>query len=327
MSLFKDKAQLLAAIPSIHAQIEFTKFEPYITDADSLYLIKYIGQEFYSELVTQNNTDALTVNNQKVFSIIQQASGYYGVYQSLKFNMVSIGNVGASETANRETSAVRQWVFNISHVNAIRTADSILDTALAIMEKTPTDFATWKASSAYSDHQELFITSADEFSKYRNINGSRRTFLALKSFIANAEHNKVKAAIGITLFDTLKTTIKDESITAENTTLLPYIERFTAHHSLWEGAEQLALDISAGGIRTISESEGVSSRITSNDQLYNTWKNEMRAQADTYYAQLKQFLDKNIADYPDYESDDASGNATPNYNLADNSKMKGGFSI
>lgn len=325
MSLFKDQAQLVAAIPSIHSSITFDKFEPYINDAEQVYLTKYIGQEFYDELKTQNNAGALSANNLKVFSLIQQASGYYGIYQSQKFNMISISNVGAAETANRESTAVRQWVFNISHANAIRTADSILDTALEIMEKTPANFAAWKASSAYSDHQELFITSADEFSKYRNINGSRRTFLALKSFMENAEHNKVKAAIGITLFDTLKTTIIAETITPANTALLPYIERFVAHHSLWEGADQLALDISAGGIRTISEADGVGSRITSNEQLYNAWKNEMRAQAETYYAQIKQFLEDNTADYPDYESDEASTNNTPSLSLADNSNMKGGF--
>ena len=316
-NLFTDIKDLKNFIPQLHASMDDGEIFPYITDAADKYLVPFISQAYYDELVTEYNADTVSANNSNVIEYIRKASAYYGLYEAAPFINIQVGSGGMRQAQNDNSTPLRQWEFNMGRQSAIQKADMYLDKALAIMEATPDNYTTWKATDAYTVHRQFFITNAKEFSIHVNIGESRRTFMKLRPYIHLAEIRYIKVAIGETLFEALKTRISAGANTADDDTLLEYIYPAAAYYAMYQGAPNLKLDISHEGIRLASTSDGITG-LQPADREYHEWRKEIYGHAEYHLAILKKFLDDNTATYTEYADDDAADNDTPKYDIPQN---------
>lgn len=322
MSLIRTIETLQDFAPKIHGESDFTIFLPYIQDAENEHIIPSISQDYYDELIGKLDGDGVSGVERNLLEKLQKAITYYALYESADFMNLPVGNSGMKEHNGEQEQAPRQWVFYNFKASSIRKADKALDDALKYMEVNKASFATWAGSDAFTVYKELFIENADVFGKYRNIGGSRSTYMMLRPFIDMCEHRYIKIAIGTELFTTLKANTLAGTLTTEQNTLLQYIRRALANYALYEGMPELILDITTSGIHVVSRADGITSKISASDTKLGQYREQVFAHAQTFYAEMKKFLDDNAADYPDYLASLAAENKTPNYDLHDNTDSK-----
>lgn len=324
-NLFKDTADLRTLIPQISASA--TDMMTYTSTAEEVYMVDYLGQAFYDELVAALVADAyvltdLTAAKQAVLKHLRQASAYYGVYKATPYLNMQISNTGGMEHSSGETQGIRQWLYNMAQGSSIKDADIFMDKALAVMEASPSDYPTWSASDAFTQFKKYFITNADDFAKKGlvDIAGSRRTFLRLVPYLAKAELQYITPCIGETLLDSLKAKILAGTAfdSYEQTLMDDFIYPALAHYTIYLGAPNLNLDISANGIRLISTADGITGK-KRDEKAYGEWRHQMLGDAKNYLSRAKKYLDDNEENIDDYANDDAADNDTPSYSIPDNS--------
>ena len=326
-SLFKDIEDLASVLPNTHYSAEDVL--RYVEDAEDCYMEEYLGTSFLEGLVDDLESAGFLINslssaNQKIVPHLRKAAAYYGMYDALEFINVNLSNVGAMSHNSNETTPIRQWEYKEARKNAILKADRFMDKALSIMEGTPTDYPTWQSSAEFTQRTKYLITNADDFKDLGlvDINGSRRTYLKLVPFIDKVERNQVTDCVGATLLTTLKANILAGTATAQELKLLNnFIYPSLAHFTVYEGAPSLNLDVSASGLRLVSTSDGITT-YAHNEKAYAEWRHHLLMDAKRYLNLAKSFLDENTADFPDYVSDQASENDTPDYTIGNNLDSK-----
>lgn len=322
MSLIRDIETLQDYAPKIHHESDFEIFLPYLKDAEVEHIIPAISQEYFDELESKIDGEGVSGKEKLLLEKLQKSVTYFALYESADFMNLPVGNSGLKETSGEQEQAPRQWVFNNFKASCIRKADKALDDALKYMENNRADFATWTASDAFTVYKELFIQDADQFGKYRNLGGSRSTYQKLRPFIDLCEHRYIRIAIGETIFASMKAAILSGTLTPQQSALLPYINRALANYALYEAIPELMLDITSTGIHVVSKNDGITSTISASDTKMNAYRDQVYSHAQTFWAELKKYLDDHLEDYPDYASDVAVDNKTPDYDLHDNTNSK-----
>ncbi len=324
-NFFKDIEDLQTIFPQISGS--FDEMMTYVSTAEEVYMVDHLSQAFYDEMITALEavnyvlTD-LTTAQQAVVKHLRKASAYYGTYKAAPYINMHMGNGGAMEHSSGETSGIRMWVFNAAQGSSIKDADLFMDKALAVMEATPDSYTTWKTSSAFTKFKKYFITNADDFREKGlvDISGSRRTYLRLVPFMAKCELQYVIPCIGETLFATIKAKLlAGTALDAYETALMDnYIYPALAHYTIYTGAPNLNLDISANGIRIVSTEDGIKG-MKRDEKAYAEWRMQMLGDAKNYLSRAKKYLDDNEDNIADYANDDAAENNTPDYTIPDNS--------
>ncbi len=323
MSLYSNITELQKDITAINPGSDIDRFMSYIDDAADKYIKPVIGDDLYEHLENIAASADFTAEASAIFADmpdalaifynIRKAEGYYALFDAYPFLNVKVGNGGMAENSNSDQQPVRQWMFNLSRQEAINKADFLIDRALKTMEAAPASYPSWSGGSYFSQYNEFFITNADDFSKIRNIKGSRRTFIALAPFMRTTQDRYIKDCIGNTMLEAMLARQLAGTFTAADNAILPLIKKALAHYSMFLGSNELNLDISSHGTRVVSEADGITSKITASATLYGEWKREVKAMADAYLAELKKYLDDNSDDYSEYTADDAAENETPAY--------------
>lgn len=319
-TLFKDIADFRTVFPQFHSSGSTTDLFPYLEEAAEKFIYDYISEDFYDELdaalqlVDYVLTD-LTVEEQAVIKHLRRAEGYYGIYTAAPHMLLDMSSSGMKETNPDHTSQPRQWVHKENKTESIQKADFFLDKALKVMEADPDSYVTWSESNAFSVYHQFLITNADDFT---GINGSRRTFVKLKPYIAQAQDRHVESSISRQLIDALITKKKTAAaFSAEETQLKEYLLKAVSYYALFLGAPELRLDISSDGIRLVSTSDGITGLAAPTDNTiiantpYGDWLQRTEASAKYYMARAKMYLDDHTAAFADY-TDEAQDKDEPN---------------
>jgi len=101
--------------------------------------------------------------------------------------------------------------------------------------------------------------------------------------------------------------------------VVEYLKKSISFYTLYHGAPELKLDISNEGIRMVSTSEGITGMSPANDNKvtnnnpYSDWLLRMERQGAYYLAMAKEYLDRNVAQFADYDGSEAEDKGTPNY--------------
>lgn len=322
-NLFKTIAEIKLVVPTIHAQLNKNDLDAYLDDAADTFLTPYISQAYYDGLVTRYNADETTAADDAVLTHIQKASAWFGVYAAMPFLNINIAGSGLSQNRNDETQPLRMWEYNQARAEAIRKADLALDRALAVMEATPANYTDWTGSAAYTIRKGLLINSVDKLEQYGpKINQSRRTWLKLQPWLDLVETKHVSSTIGATLFSDLKAAWVAGTTDSDDDALLEYVYPVIAYMALYEGAQQLQLNITDHGVMVASTNDGQTTLDHGNDsKQYHQWRKEIGDTGQFYRTQLVKFLDDNASatkyisyynDVKKYKVDNAAGKIPDN---------------
>lgn len=318
-TLFKDIADFRTVYPQYHSSGSTDDIFPYLEEGSIQYIYPYIGESYYDE-IRQALLDAsyvitaLTAAQQAVINHLRKAEAYYGIHTALPFLLAETSSSGMKEIGMEGTSGPRQWVAKDQLKASIIKADLFLDKALAVMEASPADYATWSASAEFTVHHELLLSHA---SQCKGINGSRRTFVKLRDFIQLATDKYLVPAFSTTLIDGLITKKKaGTALTAKETQLLEYLYAALSYFSLFLAGPNLRLDISSEGIRVVSHNDGITGITPTDVTAYSNWQQTMESNARAYFGRAKKYLDDNVEDFDDYTSE-AQDKEEPNAYASD----------
>lgn len=294
-NLFTDISEIKAFVPSLSDQIETGDFFPYIDDAAETYIEPYLSETYYDGLVTRYNASTTTAADDAILNHVRKASAWYGIYEAMPHINMRISNAGMVQHRNDETQQQRLWEYKTARQNSIRKADAALDRALKIMEANSGNYSDWTASSAYTVRTDLLITDADKFEKYGpKIGNSRRTYLKLTPYLDLVEQRYVMPILSDGFFETVKAAWKAGTTDADQDELLIKIYKAITWLGLYEGANDLIIDVSAEGIRVVSTNDGVTSA-QHNEKAYENWRREILQNGKFYLASMQKYLDENAS--------------------------------
>lgn len=315
--------------PAINRGTEWCTIEPFVQQAEDNEIIPAIGLDFYNILNDEYQANGTIANDTKAytFRLLRTALAYFAMYKSLPQLTLRIGDAGTNENTTDGTAPVRQWVYNGSRWEIVKTAYLYLDMALEHMEKQVkaenTDYDAFKDSDAYTVSIELLIANAREFQQYYNIKTSRRAYTALRPYIRKAEELKLKDVL-YELYDEIKEQIADDSLSDENTALLPDIKRLLAEYTLIYAIPDINF-INDGEGWMISENN-YDSRLTPNqiDKSLQHLQTRAESNAAQYEIVLKNVLYSNLDDYPTFRdgvgndlTEDSDGDGIPDVEVDD----------
>lgn len=283
----------------ISVSADFTGLQPFIEAAEIRYIRKAIGNEQVDELA------GVVVGAEKIKlkALVSKSLAFYALYEYSGFGSGQQTNNGLQEVTIKEKSAPgRKWVADERKSKANDLGAAYLDQALEYIIENRSIFTIWAASNTGLATISLLIQSGLQLvDALPASNGSYTLYLTLLPYLKKAETRDLAEITGPTLIANLKARRLAGTSTAADMAILDYLQEVVANIGYYNALPNLLVVQTAdSGIRVLSEFDGTKNRqkLDKNERAdYTTavFQKMNRAKAD-----LKNFLDKNQADYPDY---------------------------
>lgn len=310
MSLFTSIAEIKKYI-SIDGNAKMNTLQPFIDEAEQLYLVDLLGKQFYDEFTAlyaasfAPTDTALSAENAALLPYIQRCLAYYMQLQSLLHLSVSVGEMGIRQTRSENSDPAPKWLQEKLQFQAMRNADIHAEKLLQFLEENATDsndYATWYTSTANTKLSGLIVYSQAIASKHISINNSRRVFLQLRNTIRDIETRMVPKLVGADQYDELKQQIITGSVTLVNEALIDLIEPIVSKRALFMRLPFMRVQINENGVLLYSGTdELIKKDMLASDADIKILRQQLMDGEFGYLAdeqELRQFILDNIADYP-----------------------------
>lgn len=284
-----------------------------IEDAENEYLAKVISPEFYNILVAAYIASPATPLPYYLVDILPLCQRIVAeIATSLyikKKGLLNIGAHGATQPGNNETRASSQWAINATANEYLKSGNKVIDRLLAFMEVDKATYSVWANSTAYTEFKELLICNASELSNYiPAANNSRLVYKSLAPYLRIAE-DTILDCVGAPLFAELKSQHLDNTTTAENKLLLPFILPCIANISYALGIKYMSVFLDIDGITTIDTTRmggTIDAKATANAEKLETLSNASNNEAARLITKLREYLIENAITYPLFVAPTAS---------------------
>lgn len=317
---------------AIDVNTNIDSLQPFINEAELLFMKDLLGTAFYDELVADYDPvlTNMTPDNQAVMPYIQRALSYYMAYLSINQMGVNFGDMGIQQQFGENSQPAPQWKVDKLMLSYIQQADIHAEKLLEFLEANATGvlYASWYYSSANTKNEGWMVNSTIVASQYIDINDSRRIFLRLKKRIKDIESNYIKRLICADQYDELVTQIQADSITAANQLLIDKMRPIIAKMALYFTIPSLRISITDQGIMIYSISDGIVSKQMADKDQIKDLKESLKGDEfgfESDQRELEEFIAANISDYPLIEESDCYTIATdpgPTWQVENNSDNK-----
>lgn len=316
--LFKTFADLKQHVGTAQPMAVAT-FQSSALQAAERFIIPAIGRELYDWIAeAYHGTDPLTESQAGLLPRIQRPLAYYTLLEASPTLTLQIGDAGIMEADAEHVVPVRQWVLKEAQESWLNTGDLHTDLLLEFLEKRKADFPVWAESDSFTESRELTIPSTTAFDNLVRINRSRRTYLALRPFIARAEEFQLQELMGIGFYTEFKAALLMDPMPEALIELLKRVRAFVAYTALLEAIPELNIQISGSGFKVLSTSDGIAQKMLATDTSIAYLQSKYQKMSDFYRQTLFAFLEFNQASYPTYVSPTTTGSKGPT-DLPDNS--------
>jgi len=298
MSLIQSIDQVKAVSSILNASVSLDLLKPYLSDSEVQFIRPAVGREFLIELGTKlDSTDESWKN---AVSLVRKPLILYGLYLAIDELGVSLSGQGVQVAASPTNTPAPQFKVMNSKQNLMSRANSALDDLLEMLEWNKTTFTSYKGADP-----DLFIRNASDFSKYVDIRGSRRVFLAMVPIIRSIERKFIQPIVSDGLFDKLKSALEESiDLSADYKSLIELIKPALAHLSMARSLDEISIDILDWGVFSNAESTftNIMTKQTANRERILAMQSANQLDGDAELKSLQIFLDKNATKdrYSDY---------------------------
>lgn len=304
MPLITSIEELKKYIPfDINTSIE--TMLPFIQEAEQLYLVELLGQEFYDELLPlylASGTTALSPENGKVLPYIQRPLAYYAQLQSMVHLAVTYGDMGPRQHRADDSDPAPRWLQEKLQFQALRNGDIYADKLLEFLEQNSDDYETWTESPANTSRAGRIVYSVKIAGKHIDINNSRRVYLKLRAKIDEIESRLIPKLISQPQYDELVTKIKDGTTSEEEDILIEKLEPIIAKRALFMQLPFMRVQITENGIFVYSGTDDIYKLgQLAGDAEIKVLRHQLMDSELGYLSDennLRQFILDNIDDYP-----------------------------
>ena len=293
--------------------------EPFIKQAEELYIKPTLGNEYYTELeAAYQSATPLTGEKLVVLKLLQTASAYYTMYHAYPHLAIRTGEAGTQETSNDSSPPVRMWVLHSARKECCFAAYAYLDKAITqiktYIEDGSSNFDTFENSTAYTAAKELFLDSAATFQVYFNINSSHKAYTTLIPYIRKAEQLYLYPLLGEDFVTELKTAFKSNTLNANQTKLVNKIKPWLAECTIIESTPEVNLVNDGNGWKIIESMDGIVKSMDAQKATLAALCSKAETNAAHFKHQLEFWLYKNDTLFPTFKDTvyDKSKNYDPN---------------
>lgn len=235
MAIINDIATIRKYL-SVNVSSSNTSITPYVVQAQSKYLRKYLSKQLTSELDQwiSNNKMPFSAEFEKLLFYVEAPLSHFAYYMAAPDFDIKTGDAGFTVVSTEGLVPASSDRVNRFQDNRLALAYSGIEDMLEFLEENEDDYPQWRDSEATKYRRGLFINSAREFNDYYNIHESRVTFIDMRPKMENIENLYLVPSISVALAARIKQEIKDKSLTSAVEAILPNIKRSLANLSAGE---------------------------------------------------------------------------------------------
>lgn len=309
MALFKssDIATVKQYLP-IKGNFDMNLLLSVINDAEREHIIPALGDTLYTSLEANYQSNSLTPDEQALLPYAHGALAPFLLLYIKDILNVNISNTGFTITVTDEQKPAFEWQVARLERTIARLAFDRVEQLFDFLEKNKATYTSWANSSAYTEFKETFIHTARDFTHiFSRMRGSRQLFVLFKPIMLRVEEEYIEPILGSTLYDTLKQEDKDNTLSADNQKLIPYIQRAVAFQTVLQAIDEMALEITPNALILpyYSERENINASQPADNTQREVMQRYCQRRSEQYRGGLKAYLDMNYTLYPDYPYDDS----------------------
>jgi hypothetical protein len=283
---------------NISAGMDFDSLTPDIRRAERKYLIPYIGQAQYTELVTKYETGDEAEEWERLLAHAREVVACFTMHLYLPMAQVNISDVGVN--LNHTDSQVTAFQWQIDQLDEgyfLKLGHAGIDSLLTMMDENKEDYPKWAQSVHYLTNKDAIINTYSEFNKHYYIQNSPTTYFALKNIMSKAETFEVVPVLGQAFYDRIIAEIKAVDISTEVKDLMRWLKPMTAHYTISRALREMSFAIDAKGAFVYNyKTQGVDKNNRERLQLNNQQLDRAKMCADDgckYAALLTKYLKAN----------------------------------
>lgn len=313
MSLITTIAEFKKYI-AIDGNTSMESLQPYIDEAEQLYVLPLLGQAFYDyyhPLYLGSVAEApvaLSAQNAKILPYIQRCLAYYTQLQAIPHLAVTFGDMGARQHRGEDSDPAPRWLIEKLQFNALKNGDIHADKLLEFLENNATavagNYDQWFADSVANTKMSGYIVySSTIASKHIAINNSRRVYLQLRNRIRDIETRIIPKLIGKDQYDELVVQLKTGPLPDASKRLIEKLEPIIAKRALFMQLQFMRVQINEFGLFVYSGPDDIFKLgQLATDADIKILKQQLLDEDEMGYLadedELRQFILDNIADYP-----------------------------
>ena len=278
---------------SVNKNISFESVEPYIKQAERDYISNLTGDVLYDAYAFGMPTDATEI---KVYELFREASANLAWFLYLPLANVQVSDNGISVAQGNDYKAAEWWQVRDLRRSFIDNGFKAIDKALKIMEANEDKFSPWEATEGYTIFKELFVKQTDTFNRWFYISHSRRTFLALRSYMLETHHQYFTAKLNDATIATIQT-----GTAANHKKVLEFLQAAQTNYTVAKVIESGSFDLTASGIyMKMEEFPGYKTKTLEQEKLSQV-KRERLVAGEEFYKKAIAVIEANPTDFTDYE--------------------------
>jgi hypothetical protein len=255
MSLITTIAEFKKYI-GIDANTHIESLQPFIDEAEQLYLVPLLGRAFYDQLVPLYSASiledgvALDADNTALMPYIQRCLAYYAQLHAIPHLSVTFGDLGMRQHRGEDSDGAPRWKEEKLMYNALKNGDLHADKLLEYLEANATvsKYAAWYASTANTINSGNIVYNTSVASRHISINESRRIFLQLRNKIREIETRYISKLISKAQYDDLVVQLKANTVSPAYRSLLDKLEPIICKRALHAQLQFMRLQISGTGL-------------------------------------------------------------------------------
>ena len=294
----------------IASAVDFEQLSGFTDDMQLILITDVFGRTFIETIDTRYNNGApltpLSPEELTIIQYLQAAIVKLAFIKAIPTLITSLQGSGLYQAAAGSSKPLFEWQKLELENGFIEEGWASIGAGLDYLfaKRTNAAFVTWKDSAAEKKSRSLFILSASIFNDSFQIARSHRTYEAVRAFMREVENFNVKPILGDALYATLKTQLLTQDATGSNAILLSKITDAVANLTIASAIIKLEFKLDEEGARvvTVAASGALKSKIKGAPDMSKQLmiSRTCEESGNKYLQELKNFLEANASDYPDY---------------------------
>jgi len=248
MSTLITTIQEFAAGVPVNVTSDIELLLPPVATAERKHLLPILGRAQYRELLDAYQGSTLSPEQAELLKLVQVATANLAYASYVTVAQLQLSNTGITVTSDPNNRTAFQWQINDLRAHLTETGYSALDEVLDYLDEHKSDFPTWAQSAAYTYNKGLLLNNAADFSRYYNINGSRRTFLALTAIISREEVFTLEPVLSPAFCAALRAEIQTGTVSAATEAVLRLLHPALANITISQAIGELSFSLNGGAL-------------------------------------------------------------------------------
>lgn len=279
---------------SVNKNIKWASIEPYVKQADRKYIKNLVGTSIYNDYATTVPTDETEL---EVFELLCEASANLAWFLYMPLANVQVTDSGISVTSGTDYKSAEWWQIRDLRRSLLDAGLMALDTSLEIMEANTDTFINWTITESYTVFNELFVRKTNTFHRWFGIAKSRQTFLALRHYMLETQHQYFTPVLDVATISTIKTGA--ETVQKQ---VLEFLQASQVNYTVAKAVESGSFLLTASGMyQQMDDLPGYKQNPLSETQITKL-KAERLTAGEEYFKKAISLIQKNTSLFPSYQS-------------------------